>query len=152
MTRTKKWFARAAVAFIAVTGGMLVSPASPAEAGTCSTKGCGGAVINNTKRVVYVTNCWLSGNPGIWYGSVPSCATNGYDVTKANSYYGLGPNQNTDSFSKYYDTDALRVDNGCTLTFYNGIENQTWSARGVGSHLWVKITSDITARVNSYVC
>ncbi|WP_229073906.1 hypothetical protein [Actinoplanes sp. DH11] len=148
----KSWIIRAAVVTAALVSTALAGPTSPAQAGECTTQGCGGEVLNRTSRVVYVTNCWLSGNPGIWYGSIPSCATNGYNLNKFKAYYGLGPNQNTRNFSKYYDTDAIRVDNGCTLTFSEGGLNHTHSARGIGSHLWVKINNHVKATVTNYSC
>jgi len=124
----KKWIARAAVAVAAFAGVVAISPASPAEASVCTTKGCGGEVANNSSRLVYVTNCWLSSNPATWRGTKPSCATQ-YTTAAYNAYFAMGHPDVTNHYYHFYDTDAFRVDAGCVLNMNDGFANRTFNNR-----------------------
>ena len=138
---SRKLMIRLAVVLAALGSLVAIAPASPAAAGTCGTPGCGGYVINSGSSGVYVfvSNnwCWSSSNP--YFGSTLPCAPT-WNAFAYNSYFLLAPGDNTNNYSHYYDTDAIRIDKGCKVFWYNGTTNFYDNTFGSAA-MWVKLTN-----------
>src|SRR5690348_2741577 len=91
-----KWFARIAV--VAVASGLLVgtSLATSASASVCHTRGCGGAITNNSSGYFFVTNNWCLTQTTPYYGNVLPCnPPQTWNDSDWNSYFLLTPGSTT---------------------------------------------------------
>jgi hypothetical protein len=141
-----KRLALVAVATLAFVGAV---PASPASAGTCSTRGCGGIVYNNSSGLFRVANNWCWPDRTTWRGTTLSCASS-WNAYAPNSFFVLGHPDTTLNYSFYYDTDAFRVDPNCV--YYDTTSSFTYDNRGWSSPLWVKINNWSVVHINNIHC
>jgi len=112
---------------------------TPASAGTCGTRYCGGVVTNNSSGYVFVSNNWCWSNQSRYWGNTLPCAPN-WNAFAPSSYFLLAPTDTTVNYYSYYDTDAFRVDAGCRMTTWDG-GYVIYDNRGSSSPMWVKINN-----------
>ncbi|MFF8405981.1 hypothetical protein ACF06P_30660 [Streptomyces sp. NPDC015684] len=154
MKPTATLLARLALVAALSAGASLVLPES-AQAGTCSTQGCGGEVSNNARMNIRIANnwCWPVSD-GWWYSGKDTLPC----VSKPGTWSGwpadveLPPGDWSGNHSRYYDTDAVRFYRGCvTKWHYWGLSVQTTDRRGKSS-LWLKLFDTDHVYIDSISC
>jgi len=150
----KKPLTAVAAAFIAAS---IVGVPSPAQAGTCSTPGCGGEATNASTRGIMISNNWCSAAGTITYTGefLPtSCVPvanrqNGYTHPAS---FTLQPGRRSNEYPKYYDTDAIRLPANCVTNVTidgNGVQ---YDRRGISTHQWRKFSNSQTWVVTGIYC
>lgn len=144
----------ATVAAFAVSVGSPLILATPASAGTCTTKGCGGEVSNNSRTdySIRIANCWKDSYGWEEEGDKLSCVTHpgSWGSYKADAELPRGDESKNHYY--YYDTDAIRFYRGCVTTYHTwGLPKQTIDRRGKPS-LWRKINNATHAYIDKIVC
>lgn len=122
-------------------------PVTPASAGDCDIKFCGGVVINKASRSIVVSNCWDDDNIYVQEGHYLKCHENtdgsiriGNDRRAA---IGLLAGHATyqSRYSRYYDTDAVRFPSGCVTEARFAWEGPYITDRRGRPPLWGRIES-----------
>ena len=137
---------------VAMLGSLIaLAPASPAAAGTCGTPWCGGWVINNSNSGVFVrvANNWCWSNLSTYYGNTLPCAPT-WSAYARNSFFLLAPGDQTNNYSYYYDTDAIRIDKGCKVYWYNGY-TQIYDNTYGSAPMWIKLNNLSGVRITHAV-
>lgn len=148
----RRWIKKLGVVVAATAALAIVTPTSPAVAGTCTTKYCGGIMTNSSSGSIgglfFVSNNWCWSNRSEWYGSTLPCATK-WSAYAYNSYFMLGHPDTTSNYPYYYDTDAFRIDPGCQLNASDGTIYRNYDTT---TPLWRKINNLSDIRITGVIC
>jgi hypothetical protein len=141
---------KAALLAVIIATAAIVHPGS-ASAGTCSTPGCGGKVINQVNANIWIANCWHDTSGG-YAGSQPPCVTI-WSQSKYNAGWYLAPGgYSTDLGKYYYDVDAWQAPAGCiTAGYVSGSSSFSIDRRGKSAY-WTRVYGTQTAYITGIQC
>ena len=147
-----KWLLRAGALGATVAGLGVVLQPSPATAGTCTTPGCGGKVINQVNKDIWVTNCWHDQLSDWYEGSTPPCVRSYSQNMYKAAWYVPYRGNSTSMGVFYYDVDAFQAPAGCITTGYiSGPRSFFFDRRGK-SALWKRVYFTDTAYITGLSC
>ncbi|HET6357245.1 hypothetical protein [Streptomyces sp.] len=151
MKRLQKYVARIALA-TSISATIVLGAPSAAQAGTCTSQGCGGEVSNNSGMSIRITNCWRD-SYGVWEnGDKLSCVTHPNSWSYYNADVELPVGGWSSNHYYYYDTDAIRFYKGCVTRYHFwGGSIQTEDRRGKDS-IWRKIYDVNHVYIDSISC